>query len=177
MSKIIGLAGHKGSGKSAVARILMEHDYTRLKFAGPLKAMLRCLGLTDRHIEGDLKEKPCDILGGKTPRVAMQTLGTEWGRQTISQNLWVEAWKAKAGTYDKIVADDCRFENEVRAIREVGGTVWWVERPGYRSGDEHESEQFNRAWADRTIQNDGTLKGLEITINSLLVKQNSVAAA
>ena len=48
--------------------------------------MLYQLGLGEAHIEGALKEVPCELLGGKTPRYAMQTLGTEWGRDTDQQD-------------------------------------------------------------------------------------------
>ena len=87
---IIGLTGYAGCGKSTVADYLVKkHGFTLIKFAGPLKAMMRALGLGEREIEGDLKEKPCGLLAGRTPREAMQTLGTEWGRQHFGQNFWV----------------------------------------------------------------------------------------
>jgi hypothetical protein len=80
-ARLIALTGYAGSGKSTLADILAcEHGFTVVKFAGPLKAMLRALGLDEREIEGDLKEQPCQLLAGHTPRRAMQTLGTEWGR-------------------------------------------------------------------------------------------------
>ena len=90
---IIGLTGLAGSGETTVARHLMGmHGFVRHRMAEPLKSMLKALGLTEQQIDGDLKEVPCELLGGKTPRHAMQTLGTEWGRDLISQNLWVKAW-------------------------------------------------------------------------------------
>jgi hypothetical protein len=51
--------------------------WRQVKFAGPLKSMCMALGLTEAHIEGHLKEVPCELLCGQTPRHAMQTLGTE----------------------------------------------------------------------------------------------------
>lgn len=56
---IIGFTGLAGSGKSTAA---LHTGYTRVRFAGPLKDMMRALGLTEQEIEGDRKEKPCNLL-------------------------------------------------------------------------------------------------------------------
>jgi hypothetical protein len=67
---------------------LVNHrGFARVRFAGPLKAMMAALGCTNAEIDGDRKEVPCDLLGGKSPRWAMQTLGTEWGRKLIGDDL------------------------------------------------------------------------------------------
>jgi len=136
--KIIAVTGLMGSGKSTVARILRDgHGFDLLKFAYPLKAMLKALydtcGLDavtiERKIEGDLKGVPCEYLQGKTPRFAMQTLGTEWGRGLIDQDLWVNMMKYRILSHrGNVVIDDCRFANEARFVKYLGGTVWRVER-------------------------------------------------
>src|SRR5690606_21287800 len=114
---VVAFTGRAGSGKSTASRYLVErHGYQLVKFAGPLKAMMRALGLGDRHIEGDDKELPCALLSGKTPRHAMQTLGTEWGRNCIGENFWVDLWTYHASQHERVVVDDCRFANEARAI-------------------------------------------------------------
>ena len=82
---------------------------------------MAAIGLSAEQIDGSLKETPCDLLCGKTPRQAMQLLGTEWGRDLISPDFWVSAWsaavdRALTGGAIGIVADDCRFLNEVAAI-------------------------------------------------------------
>ncbi len=48
---------------------------------------------TEDKIEGSLKAKPCSLLAGKTPRHAMQTLGTEWGRNCIGDGFWINLWR------------------------------------------------------------------------------------
>ena len=74
---LIGICGLKGSGKSEVAkRLEVMLSAQRVRFAGPLKDMLRALGLDEDEIEGDLKEAPCDKLCGKTPR---QSFGKSLG--------------------------------------------------------------------------------------------------
>lgn len=144
---IIALTGYAGSGKSTAAKILVEqHGFTLVKFAGPLKAMMRCLGLGDREIEGDLKEHPHDVLCGKSPRHAMQTIGTEWGRNLIGSELWVNvameaAWKV-LDQGGRVVIDDCRFLNEAAAIKQAGGTVIRINRPGVGPVNGHVSEQL-----------------------------------
>jgi hypothetical protein len=115
-----------GSGKSTVANGLLEHGFVRLKFASALKNMLAAhlayCGATreevHRMLEGDLKEQPCDYLCGRTPRHAMQTLGTEWGRDLIGDKIWLDAIGRKIDMYSgaeaqtPIVIDDLRFPNE-----------------------------------------------------------------
>jgi hypothetical protein len=120
-SMIIGLTGLAGSGKSVVADVLVnEFGFTRVKFADPLKNMIRRM-LADmghiefdieRMIEGDLKEVPIPELG-VTPRHLMITLGTEWGRDLVHADIWVRLWAARAECLPNVVADDVRFDNEV----------------------------------------------------------------
>ena len=140
---IIGISGRAGSGKSVVAdHLIAEHGFRRVKFAGPLKAMVRALLATrgadaeiiERMIEGDLKEVPSAWLNGRTPRHAMITLGTEWGRDLMARDLWVDAagdMLAAIRVNDpdaRIVVDDVRFPNELDAIRGRGGVVWRIVR-------------------------------------------------
>ena len=68
---LVAFVGPIGSGKTACAEYFCKkYGYTNIKFAGPLKRMLKEMGLTDEHLEGALKEQPCDILAGRTPRWA-----------------------------------------------------------------------------------------------------------
>jgi hypothetical protein len=61
--QIIAFTGLAGSGKSTAAKHLCtRHGFERVRFAGPLKDMMRALGLTEREIEGDRKESPCALL-------------------------------------------------------------------------------------------------------------------
>lgn len=162
---IIGITGLMGSGKTTAAgRLIDVHGFTRHRMAGPLKAMLHCLGLDERHTDGGLKETPCDLLGGRTPRHAMQTLGTEWGRALIGSDLWVNAWRATLPA-GHVVVDDIRFANEADVVREAGGVVVRIDRPGLAAGG-HESEllEFD---TDHVILNDGPLAQLYHEIDRL----------
>jgi hypothetical protein len=169
---IIGLTGYAGSGKSSAARHLVEkHGFTLVKFAGPLKQMMRCLGLGDREIEGDLKEQPHRVLNYRTPRYAMQTLGTEWGRDLIGKNLWVDAAMASAERVldqgGRVVLDDCRFPNEASAIKDYGGAIIKVLRPRTDPISAHVSEEQELP-VDWEIYNAGDLDGLGRLIDSTL---------
>ena len=147
---LVGLAGPAGAGKSTVAQALCGlqrsmhlPEFKRLRFAGPLKDMLLALGLTREQVDGADKETPCRLLGGRTPRWAMQTLGTEWGRACIDPDLWVRATMLQAereliAGYG-VVIDDVRFDNEAAAIAKLGIVVQ-LSRHGTQASAEHASE-------------------------------------
>lgn len=186
---VIGLTGAAGSGKSAVAqRIVEEWGGHRYPFASPLKRMLQCLiegqgsGLATaiRMVSGDLKEVPTDYLGGHSPREAMQTLGTEWGR-ALSPKLWVDAWRRSIereelfasvdGETVLIVADDVRFPNEVGAIKALGGIIVRIDRPGAGltgAAALHASEAGDLGEPDMTITNTGDLPQLSMCVDMIV---------
>lgn len=164
--KVVGLIGRKGSGKSTVADVFIKHGYVRVKFADTLKGMLRTFGLTEEHIEGELKELPCDILCGLSPRHAMQTLGTDWARNCMHNDIWVNIWKHKLSLLpkgSKVVVDDVRFENEAAAVQLLGGVLCSIDRPRpYGDGDTHESEAgISKLPTDMFIKNIGGVGDLE----------------
>lgn len=157
--QLVGLAGRAGAGKTMAARILCERaGFERLAFAAPLKAMLRALGLGDAELDGAAKERPSPLLCGRSPRQAMQTLGTEWGRERIGADLWAQAWTRAArdrlAQGRTLVADDVRFANEIAAIRGLGGRVYWIDR-GAAAPPAHVSEALDPAACDGAIVNDG----------------------
>ena len=174
MTKIIGITGLSGSGKSTIADILVrDFGFVRVKMAGPLKSMLRAIGLADAEIEGELKNKPCALLGGITPRHAMQTLGTEWGRNCIHKNLWVDLWADDASSAldygaPGVVCDDVRFANEGDAVRRIGGEIWGVSRDGVLPGTHSSETELAQIAPDVLIRNGGTLSDLQDTVFALM---------
>lgn len=141
---VIALTGLAGIGKSTASKYLVEkHGYQLVKLAGPLKDMLRAIGLSEAQIEGELKEEPCEWLQGATPRHAMQTLGTQWGRACIGPSFWIELWVRRVNQIiafgGRVVVDDCRFPNEAAEVRSLGGVVWRLVGRGGIAGA-HESE-------------------------------------
>lgn len=160
MPRVIAFTGAAGSGKSTAAQHLVNiHGYSRVRFAGPLKAAMAAMGFNQAQIEGADKERPTRMLLGKTPRYAMQTLGTEWGRNCIGEDFWVGLWEhAALGILDEggmVVVDDCRFPNEAAAIREMGGRIYRLAgRGGIAGGHESERMDFD---SDDVIENTGDL--------------------
>lgn len=159
---IIGITGRKGSGKDTAAFVFEAAGYEKLKFAGALKEMIAALleyqgvdeDLIFRMLEGDLKEVPTHYLGGRTPRHAMQTLGTEWGRKLMHEDLWVDVTMNAADGHEGVVISDVRFPNEVAAIKDRGGVIYRVERPGVDRSDEHPSEALiDTLEVDETLLN------------------------
>lgn len=141
---VVALAGLAGSGKSTASKYLVEkHGYQLVKFAGPLKDMLRAIGLGEGHIEGAHKETDLAMLSGHTPRHAMQTLGTEWGRKCMGEDFWTNLWRSRVDGAlafgGRVVVDDCRFPNEADEVRKLGGVVWQLVGRGGIAGS-HESE-------------------------------------
>lgn len=142
---IIAFTGPLTCGKTTAAKVLEREGYTRLRFAGPLKAMLVAFGLTRDQVDGALKETPTELLCGKTPRFAMQTLGTEWGRDLIGDDVWLRAFQHQVNTLPRdvpVVVDDARFPNEFALIRQMHGRIVYIDRDGCTTG-EHASEQFD----------------------------------
>lgn len=168
MPKLIALTGFAGSGKSTCAQILEDnYKFVRLKFATPLKDMLRALGLDEDEIEGEAKHHPSPLLCGRTPRYAMQTLGTEWGRKCIGEAFWAEAFRRQCQELldegFNVVCDDLRFLNEAGVVLALNGKIIRVIRmdgaSGCDSAHPSETEQLQIP-IEHYIKNDCTIEVL-----------------
>jgi hypothetical protein len=173
-----------GSGKSVVAQHLATwHGYELMRFAGPLKAMIRSMlreagigpYLVDRMIDADLKEAQIPgFAEGVTPRKLMQTLGTEWGRNLIQSDLWTSITMKRAQLIvekgGRVVIDDLRFGNEYGAVFNCpGAKLLKLVRPGKEITRGHVSEgALEHCGFDWTIVNDGTLDDLRAKIDEVV---------
>jgi len=177
MTRIIGLSGHKRSGKdTAAGHLVAEHGFTRLSFAQSIYDMLYAMDPVAYAHNGIVAAKVwrvqdvVDDLGWETAkdqfpeiRNLLQRLGTEAGRGVLGENVWVDAAMRRAGSIDgPVVFSDVRFPNEADAIRSAGGEVWRIIRPGHDSAnDPHPSEHALDDYEfDKRLHNNDTISSL-----------------
>uniref|UniRef100_UPI0025C6BA94 deoxynucleotide monophosphate kinase family protein n=1 Tax=Cecembia sp. TaxID=1898110 RepID=UPI0025C6BA94 len=95
----------------------------------------------------------------------MQTLGTEWARNLLDENIWVDVVRRKIKALDSysVVVTDVRFQNEAALIKELGGVILQVQREGLDGVgiQGHSSEVGRGVHADFVVVNDGTLDQLK----------------
>lgn len=174
-TKLIGLCGPKGCGKSEVAHKIYERvwpdDVKIISFAGPMKRAIFQMAFNhiyswDEFLGLD-KEKPREELCGKSIRYALQTLGTEWGRNCIGESFWVNAAMREVEEECANVFDDTRYYNEAKAIKARGGLVLQIKRESvYEAGDKHASEAgVSHEFVDYVIDNTGSL---DETVDNIL---------
>ena len=133
-SRLIGFNGGMGVGKSTAIRLLEDvlgYPPSLVKFAGPLYDMQEYI----YNRISSVYTRPPEFT---KDRMLLQWLGTDWGRNTIDKNLWVNLWKADVkSALDKgyfVVCDDVRFDNEAELVRSFGGIVINISR---KDGTEH----------------------------------------
>lgn len=175
MPDLIAITGRKGHGKDTAAAAFKDHELIR--FADALKKMvyayLEYVGVSketaSRYVDGDMKETPLAIWGGKTTRYVMQTLGTEWGRFMIWDEIWINAWRMRTAMFKKVVTPDMRFPNEADAVAEKGGMILRVVdplKPTVRG--EHPSEDLaDTLSVNYIVSNNGTIADLHRKVRLL----------
>ena len=201
---IIGIVGLKGAGKDTVADYLVNiHEFRRESFAGTLKdAVAAVFGWDRMMLEGRTRtsrawrEQPdawwTERLGREiTPRWVLQHWGTEVCRRAFHDDVWIASLENKLhNTTDSVVISDCRFPNEIAAIRNQHGLVirvvrgpdpeWYAVAQQANSGNAaavvrlaafgiHASET---AWIgtqfDAVIDNNGSMDDLYQRLNDLV---------
>jgi len=203
---IIGICGFIGAGKDTAADYLVNfHEFRRDSFAATLKDAVAAVFGWDRELlEGRTKsarewrEQQDDWWTNRlgmpiTPRWMLQHWGTEVGRNAFHSEIWIASLENKLRkSSDNIVISDCRFRNEVAAIKNQGGRVIWVQRgmiPHWYdiAAKANHGEESARRWLDaegihaseyswagtefdHTICNDSTVDSLYQQLNDLLVK-------
>ena len=139
---IIGVCGFIGSGKDTIADYLVNiHEFRRESFANTLKdACASVFGWDRMMLEGRTKHSrewrdQVDEWWSKrlnmaiTPRWILQQWGTEVCRKAFHDDIWIASLENKLRhSKDDIVISDCRFPNEIKAIRDQGGIVIRVVR-------------------------------------------------
>ena len=211
---IIGITGFIGSGKDTAANYLVaQHGFRRDSFAGALKdAVAQIFGWDRELLEGLTPEARewreqidpwwAERLGMPhlTPRWILQYWGTEVCRIGFHDDMWIASLENKLrNSQDDVVISDCRFPNEITALRAQGGTIinvqrgpqphWYDVAAKANHGDVkaqawlakegiHASET---AWAgtqfDAVINNNGSLEQLYAQLKDLVQDHQASTAA
>jgi hypothetical protein len=135
---IIGVCGLIGAGKDTIADYLVNiHEFRRESFANTLKDAVSAVFGWDRDLlEGRTRQsrewrEQVDPwwaerldMPNLTPRWVLQHWGTEVVRKSFHDDTWIASLENKLRkSQDDIVISDCRFSNEIAAIRRAGGRV------------------------------------------------------
>jgi hypothetical protein len=139
---IVGLLGFIGSGKGTAGDILKDMGFTPISFAKGVKDVTAEMFGWPRHLlEGDTqhsrdwREKPDKFWSyefGKefTPRLALQLMGTEVGRNVFHKDFWILKLKnyIDNSPEQNYVVTDVRFQNEIDFISNYGGVLIEIQR-------------------------------------------------
>lgn len=174
MNLVILISGKQGSGKSTLAAGLLcgltkqkECFVRTMKFADPLYHLQREIRTVMKRYGEDIPEKDGALL---------QLLGTEWGRKTRGDDVWVRILQrrlAKESDADLLfsnehqitLVDDARFENEITAFDFINGLDVFKIR---LVANETARKKRADSWRDNTNHPSETgldnYKGFDITI-------------
>jgi hypothetical protein len=134
-------------GKTTAARFLLnEYGYSCISFADPLKAMIKTLSICAGHscqefesYSTEKKELPIPVIEASYRKLA-RTLGTEWGRELVNSEMWVNIARQKIlHSPSSICIDDMRFKNELKLLRDQKFTLVKIVRDIDRQ-DSHSSD-------------------------------------
>ncbi len=183
---LFAFSGLKGSGKDTAANVLVnEYGFTRIAFADAVRELALIVDpliLIEDEWQPDqlmrlskvVSEYGWDWAKRALPEVRrlLQVIGTEGGRMLVGENVWVDILAKRfpdIGSDEvRYVITDCRFDNEVEFVRNNGGKLVWINRPGLVS-DGHASESEHiRELASVVVYNTQDLDTFENTIRQIV---------
>lgn len=179
---LIGITGYARAGKDTVGKILTSapYNFVRVSFADPLKQM--ALDIDPLVAEGVHLQPYVEMWGWETakehPEVRrfLQRLGSEGIRKNVCKTFWLDKGITEATLLLErgfnVVMTDPRFPNEAQAIKQIGGEIWRVFRPGTEPINGHTSEtSIDTISHDRSINNDGEILDLEVKIATMIPRR------
>jgi hypothetical protein len=175
MTQIIAFAGRKQSGKTTCSEMIKKYCNGTLEpfngakiynFADPLKQdiCINILGMTYDQCYGsdEQKNELVDCWWDNkqlTAREVMQFVGTDIFRK-MQNNVWADATinKIQIEKPKLAIIADCRFPNEVTAIKKAGGIVIKLMRNPFHSDHSSEtaldSDNYDYSNFDLVVHND-----------------------
>lgn len=126
----IAFIGFAGSGKDTATNYLIKnYNFTKVSFANKLKQAVGLVFNTDYKLFEVEEFKKTVGPGNNTWRYWLQYIGTQ-GFRALWEDVWVEAALTEISTnnIEKVIVSDCRFVNEVNALRQAGFYIVYVER-------------------------------------------------
>lgn len=161
---VIGIHGKARHGKDTLADfVIARFGGYKYALASPLKAMVKAgLGIDLQDSYWSTRKEQVIPALGKSPRQIMQSLGTEWGRGLVNEDVWITLAKQRLlQDGPGMVIPDVRFDNEADWIRGINGLVIHVSRKGAQAVSPHSSEGgITQISQDFEVANDGTLEDL-----------------
>ena len=186
---VIGIGGKKSVGKDTFGSFLCKYgEFKKFSLADTIKIIVSELFDWDINLlygntkqSREWRETYKDEYWIKkfgddfTPRKALQIIGTDVFRNTLSNDFWcwIMERKIKLSGYPRIVIPDVRFPNEIALVKEIfqGITVYIIRNLPEHAHDTHISENaINQDQFDHIIYNEGTLKDLELEAKKFLNK-------
>lgn len=110
-----------------------------------------------------------------TVRRILQWWGTEY-RRAKDPDYWTKAWGRKIEQLNlgqiHVLVDDVRFINELNVIKEHGGLIVKVERPGFDGANNHASETSLDEYTDwdQVLLNDSSLEDFQAQVEQLAAR-------
>jgi len=163
---IIGLAGFKGSGKTTAANYLTDTlgIATAYPLAEPIKDIAKQLypdliglDLDDQTVKDHLS------IGGRKVRDILVGIG-QGLRRDLGSDVWCEVVGEKLSRLpkyaDRIVIPDIRMPHEAEWLRNLGGTLIWIDNPNC-STNGCSTEQDLSQMADAIITNNPETMGMQ----------------
>lgn len=160
---LIGLAGYARSGKDSCGLHLSAAGFRRVAFADKVRELAEKLypGILERHGNWDAAKFDPEV------RARLQLVGEE-GRRVLGEDVWLNATLPRPPDGDLVITD-VRHPNEARRIKELGGFVLRVERPGVGPVNGHISEVALDDWPfDGVVANDGSTLDLGLVLWSAI---------
>lgn len=178
----IGLySSNPQSGKSETAKYLVsKYDYGMLTFAQPMKDMISILLRNLRYDEntirrmlyGDLKEEAIPELSTETkkitPRILLVSLGSEWGRAMINDDMWVTIASNSLSPNLKYVCEDVRLFNEAEQLRRKDFKIIRVVNSRVPKVESISEGKLDGYSFDHIINNEGTIQDLHKEIDNMI---------